>query len=76
MIKNYYDPDNTHQNATLDWQGPGYYAANYSQNHAQIQQIAPAVHEGSWPKAPQGFGTVTYAGTPDEAAGNYTGHEV
>jgi hypothetical protein len=72
----YYDGANMYPNATLVWQGPGYYAAIVQGDATSIMKIEGADYEGPWPQATGGFGTISYAETPEQAAGFYAGHEV
>ena len=73
----YHDPTNVYPYADLLWEGPGYYAGIGLLDTFSIYRIAGPDHEGPWPHfATRGFGTISYAATPAEAAGAYAGYEV
>ena len=72
----YHDPNNFYPHGVLNWDGPGYYAGVGQGDTFTMQKIESADYEGEWPKAGEGFGTVIYAETPEEAAGSYARHRV
>jgi hypothetical protein len=55
--------------AYLLWTGPGWYAAKVVKDTSYIDLVGD--FEGWRPPSPEGYGTVYWASTKDEALGNY-----
>jgi hypothetical protein len=78
MEIHYRDDENLYPSATLNWEGPGYYAAICANGHCTIDNVDHLIDEDESPYPRTngtGYGTPVLADTPAQAAGNYAGHD-